>query len=48
MQDECDEIYPAVLSNVLRGQDAYDCLENTNTPFLSKAYGPAVQYQDGK
>ena len=37
MQDECDEIYPAVLSNVLRGQDAYDCLENTSTPISIKS-----------
>ena len=40
MQDDCGDIYPAVLVNILRGQEAYNALDDTDTPFETKIYGP--------
>ena len=48
MQDDCDEIYPAVLVNILRGQQAYNSIDDLNTPFQTKIYGPPPPDQNGK
>ena len=48
MQEDCDEIYPAVLVNIVRDQEAYDIMNNQNSPFLARFYGPAQQDQNGK
>ena len=48
MQEDCDEIYPAVLVNIVRDQEAYDIMNNPNSPFLARFYGPAPQDQNGK
>ena len=48
MQEECDEIYPAVLVNTMRGQRVYSYLDDINTPFLTTLYGPPPQDQNGE
>ena len=47
MQEDCDEIYPAVLVNIMKGQEAYNNLRNQNTIFQTKTYGPIPQDQNG-
>ena len=48
MQQDCDEIYPAVLVNTVRGQAVYDILEDINGPFQAKLYGPLAEEQNGE
>ena len=43
MQEECKEIYPAVLVNSLWGQEAKRQWNNINNPFAGKVYGPQLQ-----
>ena len=43
MQDECDEIYPAVLINILHGRNADMQMHYVHSPFLGKFYGPHIQ-----
>ena len=46
MQDDCDEIYPAMLVNTMSGQAVYDL--DLNTAFESIVYGPRAQNQNGE
>ena len=47
MQDECDEIYPAVLVNSFQGSRTRKRLEDVNTPFVAIMYGPPRQNNNG-
>ena len=47
MQDECDEIYPAVLVNSFQGSRTRKRLEDVNTPFVAIMYGPPGQNNNG-
>ena len=40
MQDGCEEIYPAILSNTMKGNEALGQLNNAGGPFVWKMYGP--------
>ena len=46
MQDGCDEIYPAILVNILHDQEANRELYDKSTPFFGKLYGPQIQIQE--
>ena len=48
MQDECDEIYPAVLVNSIYGSYAERKLHEADTPFVAKMYGPQKQNKNGE
>ena len=48
MQDGCEEIYPAILSNTLKGNEALGQLNNAGGPFVWKMYGPKSQNKNGK
>ena len=48
MQDGCEEIYPAVLSNIIDGNEAFRQLNNADGPFVWKMYGPQSQNRNGK
>ena len=48
MQDDCDEIYPAVLVSTKQGPYAYESMTDVDTPFETIVYGPAAQNQNGK
>ena len=50
IQEDCDEIYPAVLVNTVNGRRAYN-LKNSGditTRFLIQAFGPRSRDQNGK
>ena len=47
MQDDCEEIYPAVLVNAKQGEFAYRRMREINSPFLTNVFGP-IQPQNGK
>ena len=50
IQEGCDEIYPAVLVNTVKGRRAYN-LKNSGditTPFLIQAFGSQSRDQNGK
>ena len=42
MQEECEEIYPAVLHNIMHGSAAERELNNGDTPFLAELFGPSA------
>ena len=48
MQDGCDDIYPAVLTNIIYGRQARRQLDNIESPFLWRMYGPLSQDRNGK
>ena len=48
MQDECDEIYSAVLRNTMHGNAAERQLNMANPPFLGMIFGPESQDENGK
>ena len=48
MLDVCEEIYPAVLKSTMHGDDALRQLNDADTPFVYKVYGPKRQGQNGK
>ena len=48
MQDECDEIYSAVLINTMQGNAAGRQLNEADTPFLGIMYGPERKVKNGK
>ena len=47
MREGCSEIYPAVLINIRQGRDAYFNIRDVNTPYVTNAYGPAAEDQNG-
>ena len=48
MQDECDEIYSAVLRNTVHAYAAERQLNEANTVFLGMIFGPESQDENGK
>ena len=48
MQDECGEIYSAVLHNTIHGYAAERQLNEANTVFLGMIFGPESQDENGK
>ena len=48
MHEECDEIYPASLYNIMYGREAKNELDNTQTPFAGMVYGPESHGHHGK
>ena len=48
MQDECDEIYSAVLHNTMQGIAARRQLNEADTTFMTVIHGPQRQVKNSK
>ena len=48
MQEDCEEIYPAVLYNIMYGDRVRREISNMDTPVCAQFYGPETHHHDGK
>ena len=48
LQEDCDEIYAAILVNTIRGEAAYRQIEISDGTFVGRIFGPKLEENGNK